>query len=670
MTPDPVLLPHAEVGQPAAEPPADRRAARRGRPAGRARSGSQASSARRCATRTATSSGRPCGRAPPRRSPAASPAAASGVQRRRGAPSDRRGPPRPAGPAPCAGSVREPAIAPLENRTSVAPCSRTVLVHRRLGARAGCPAAVAGCTGRNDVVPSAWHDQRRRVPGGGVGRAGRCRRRARRRRPRRPSTSSICAAKRVERREDRRAATGRAACWSASRPRSRLIAPAAGTPWPTASPTTRASRPAPSGTASYQSPPADRHRAWPGGSCRTARGRAAAAGTAAAARAGPARRRRPCWPRAAAISPCRRRSRASAGRPGRSATCIGRTTRGGDRGPSAPSRSAHASRRPPVRSTASTTSATRPAVDHREVRRRPVPSARARAFAQTGSPRGRRGSRSPPGRTPARDEQDGAPASPRGPGTRARLSAAGRSSAVSQPQGRGARQPRRRPRTLGARGTFAGRGRRGTTALPRPGRASSRARDLGPRRWHGQDGPPRTRRRARRTKERTTDGRLEGCPHAGRTPRRTAGAPGAHHRRPSCPPSGRWPATWRCAWTTTSTRSRTCASPSTRRARPSRSIAAGDAPLTVVFETTRAGLHIEAWVPTAEGTDVPARRLRLGGAADPRRRRRRPARDAGRGARRRRHRPRRWLSSRWTSSCPVSARRASGGLGQNVSVAR
>jgi serine/threonine-protein kinase RsbW len=34
-------------------------------------------------------------------------------------------------------------------------------------------------------------------------------------------------------------------------------------------------------------------------------------------------------------------------------------------------------------------------------------------------------------------------------------------------------------------------------------------------------------------------------------------------------------------------------------------VAAGDAPLTVVFETTRAGLHIEAWVPTAEGVDVP-----------------------------------------------------------------
>ncbi len=28
-------------------------------------------------------------------------------------------------------------------------------------------------------------------------------------------------------------------------------------------------------------------------------------------------------------------------------------------------------------------------------------------------------------------------------------------------------------------------------------------------------------------------------------------------------------------------------------------------PLTVVFETTRTGLHIDAWVPTAEGTEVP-----------------------------------------------------------------
>src|SRR5690242_5234844 len=28
-------------------------------------------------------------------------------------------------------------------------------------------------------------------------------------------------------------------------------------------------------------------------------------------------------------------------------------------------------------------------------------------------------------------------------------------------------------------------------------------------------------------------------------------------------------------------------------------------PLTVVFETARAGLHIEAWVPAAEGTAVP-----------------------------------------------------------------
>jgi serine/threonine-protein kinase RsbW len=34
-------------------------------------------------------------------------------------------------------------------------------------------------------------------------------------------------------------------------------------------------------------------------------------------------------------------------------------------------------------------------------------------------------------------------------------------------------------------------------------------------------------------------------------------------------------------------------------------IASGDAPLTVVFETTRAGLHIEAWVATVDGQDVP-----------------------------------------------------------------
>jgi serine/threonine-protein kinase RsbW len=30
-----------------------------------------------------------------------------------------------------------------------------------------------------------------------------------------------------------------------------------------------------------------------------------------------------------------------------------------------------------------------------------------------------------------------------------------------------------------------------------------------------------------------------------------------------------------------------------------------DEPLTVVFESTRTGLHIEAWVPAAEGTTVP-----------------------------------------------------------------
>ncbi|MGY1808369.1 ATP-binding protein [Blastococcus sp. SYSU D00669] len=34
-------------------------------------------------------------------------------------------------------------------------------------------------------------------------------------------------------------------------------------------------------------------------------------------------------------------------------------------------------------------------------------------------------------------------------------------------------------------------------------------------------------------------------------------------------------------------------------------VGADDEPLTVVFETTRTGLHIDAWVPTPAGTDVP-----------------------------------------------------------------
>lgn len=34
-------------------------------------------------------------------------------------------------------------------------------------------------------------------------------------------------------------------------------------------------------------------------------------------------------------------------------------------------------------------------------------------------------------------------------------------------------------------------------------------------------------------------------------------------------------------------------------------IGSADEPLTVVFETTRAGLHIESWVPTEAGTTVP-----------------------------------------------------------------
>jgi serine/threonine-protein kinase RsbW len=35
------------------------------------------------------------------------------------------------------------------------------------------------------------------------------------------------------------------------------------------------------------------------------------------------------------------------------------------------------------------------------------------------------------------------------------------------------------------------------------------------------------------------------------------------------------------------------------------SVGSTEEPLTVVFETTRSGLHIEAWVPSREGTSVP-----------------------------------------------------------------
>lgn len=34
-------------------------------------------------------------------------------------------------------------------------------------------------------------------------------------------------------------------------------------------------------------------------------------------------------------------------------------------------------------------------------------------------------------------------------------------------------------------------------------------------------------------------------------------------------------------------------------------VSVGEAPLTVVFETSRTGLHIEAWVPTVQGKEVP-----------------------------------------------------------------
>ena len=142
---------------------------------------------------------------------------------------------------------------------------------------------------------------------------------------------------------------------------------------------------------------------------------------------------------------------------------------------------------------------------------------------------------------------------------------------------------------------------------------------------------------------------------------RTDGAPrgwncGCPPPRPSCPPSAPWPVTWRSGWTTTSTPSRTCASRSTRPARRSARSRPATQPLTVIFETTRAGLHIEAWVPTAEGTEVPrdgfgwAILATLVDAVDARRSTQ--AEVPGR----RTAATRRSASSPWTSTCPASIR--------------
>ena len=127
-----------------------------------------------------------------------------------------------------------------------------------------------------------------------------------------------------------------------------------------------------------------------------------------------------------------------------------------------------------------------------------------------------------------------------------------------------------------------------------------------PRRGHGQDEPPRLEGRARRERRsgrRMVDSRGPLAQDGRRAERLELRVPTTAD--PAAGGPRRWPVTSRCGWTTTSTRSRTCAWPSTRPAPRCAQIAAGDAPLTVIFETTRAGLHIEAWVPTAEGTEVP-----------------------------------------------------------------
>ena len=252
-----------------AEPPAD--------PGQRGRDGDQVqlaaapgAVARRWATRTATSSGQPCGRRHPlgdRGGEARPTASASSAP---GRCEHRRGPRRPAGRAPRSGPRRAPAIGAVGEQHERRALLEDVLGDPVLGVRAGCPAAAAGCTGRNDVRavgrarPAAAGARRRRRS------AGRCRRRARRRRPtrprRRPSARRRRPAPRAPPRGDgsrraRRAHGARAAGSSrprrARRGRRRRRRPA------------RPGR-APSGTASYQSPPAARAERGPVVAARTA----------------------------------------------------------------------------------------------------------------------------------------------------------------------------------------------------------------------------------------------------------------------------------------------------------------------------------------------------------------------------------------------------------------
>ena len=253
---DPVLLAHAEPGQPAAEPAADPGQRRR---ASATRSSSQRLERGLAAVRdedgdvvrpalgTADALGDRGRRARPRRRPRARPGACS-TERETSAS-------RSSASSGTAGAAGDRAVGEQHERRALLEDVLGDLGGRRPGR---LPSGGRGRAGEERRPAVGVHDQRRRVAGGAVGEARRCRRRGRRRTPTRPRRRPSA---RRRRRGPRGPTRGRGVAQrasTASRPAAGSSRPAAGTPCPTASPTTSATRPAPSGTASYQSPPAAR----------------------------------------------------------------------------------------------------------------------------------------------------------------------------------------------------------------------------------------------------------------------------------------------------------------------------------------------------------------------------------------------------------------------------
>ena len=254
----------------------------------RSRCSGSTEAARRCATSTATSSGQPSGRAHALGDRGGELGRLLGVQRAGRGEHARRHLRQPV--QRVVGRRGAPATTPLENSTSVAPCSSTCSA-TTVAAPGTLPSGGRGrqrqeggrCRRRATTSGGGWPGRRvGEVAGAGVEDA--------RRRPRRPRRrpSAPAKASRAARTARRRRVAQRGGAHGAAQPAHRAggrHAVADGVaddqrhapgPERTRRRTSRRRRPA---------------RTSPGGSCRTAGGRAASAGTAAAATAAPARRR-------------------------------------------------------------------------------------------------------------------------------------------------------------------------------------------------------------------------------------------------------------------------------------------------------------------------------------------------------------------------------------------